>query len=194
MISSGSVRRRGVKETLDITPITEEEEEKEEEGGSAERGASILEGYFDSSHSTIEEEEEEKENETPCNMSDISPVTTHKRRSESPAKEHRSPTKRHAGDKVSPAVVSTSRDKVSPAVSSKVSPVVSSKVSPAVTESRRKTPMSRSPLSCLKGTTTSSFKRGEVSPAEPDFKKEDSPITVRPKPKFKVVNGKLMPI
>ena len=181
MISTGSVRRRGVKETLDITPITEEEEEKEEEGGSAERGDSILEGYFDSSHSTIEEEEE-KENETPCNMSDISPVTAHKRRSESPAKEHRSPTKRHAGDKVSPAV------------SSKVSPAVSSKVSPAVTESRRKTPMSRSPLSCLKGTTTSSFKRGEVSPAEPDFKKEDSPITVRPKPKFKVVNGKLMPI
>ena len=182
-ISTGSVRRRGVKETLDITPITEEEEE----GGSAERGASILEGYFDSSHSTIEEEEEEeKENETPCNMSDISPVTAHKRRSESPAKEHRSPTKRHAG-------VSASTDKVSPS-RDKVSPAVSSKVSPAVTESRRKTPMSRSPLSCLKGTATSSFKRGEVSPAEPDFKKEDSPITVRPKPKFKVVNGKLMPI
>ena len=190
-ISTGSVRRRGVKETLDITPITEEEEE---EGGSAERGASILEGYFDSSHSTIEEEEEEeKENETPCNMSDISPVTAHKRRSESPAKEHRSPTKRHAGVSASTDKVSPSRDKVSTS-RDKVSPAVSSKVSPAVTESRRKTPMSRSPLSCLKGTATSSFKRGEVSPAEPDFKKEDSPITVRPKPKFKVVNGKLMPI
>ena len=169
-------------ETLDITPITEEEEE----GGSVERGASILEGYFDSSHSTIEEETE-KENETPCNMSDISPVTANKRRSESPAKEHRSPTKRHAG-------LPAPRDKVSAPVRDKVSPATpaANKASPAVTETRRKAPMSRSPLSCLKGTP--SFKRGEVSPAEPDFIKEDSPITVRPKPKFKVVNGKLMPI
>ena len=178
-IDSGSLRRRGKKEILEITPITEEEEEEKED--SKGRGASILEGYFDSSHSTIEEE---KENETPCNMSDISPITAQKRRSESPTKEHISPSKRLATSGRSPATAGRS-----PAT-----PTAKNKVSPAVVESKRKTPISRSPLSCLKGSATSSFKKGEVSPADPDFNGEDSPIIVRPKPKFKVVNGKLVPI
>jgi hypothetical protein len=157
-------------ETLDITPITEEAEEEEKEDSKV-RGASILEGYFDTSHSTIEEE---KENDTPCNISDISPASAQKRRSESPAKEHSSPTKRLAA-----------------ASNFSATPSSKSKKSPAVMDSKRN---SRSPLSCLKGSTTTSFKRGEVSPADPDFNGEDSPITVRSKPKFKVVNGKLMPI
>ena len=73
---------------------------------------------------------------------------------------------------------------------SPATPASRSKKSPAVTSKRS----SRSPLGCLKGSNTTSFKKDETSPADPDFNGKESPITVRPKPKFKVVNGKLMPI
>ena len=217
----GGGRRRVALETPNITPICEEEEEDmtpSEVGPTfsevrptpdkmtfrdiqlefvpspirglvQERGDSLMEGYFDSSISTIEEEEEAKEND------EVVPgvvTPSNKRRSQSPGAQ--SPSKRIMSD----AKYSSPFPHIKKNSPRSISPI------------KKNSPRSISPLNCLKGSgsvrrktsneaarkTSNEAARktatSESSPGDTDLK--PSPITVRPKPKFQVINGKLVPI
>ena len=221
-IEGRGMRRRPATEKPNITPICEEEEEEERPGAEviqeakerrnvaltfeqikqefipspirgfvSERGDSLMDGYFDSSLSTIEDTE--KENDDPTEIYEKS-ASSNKRRSESPAPKDMTPLKRVATTTGTPAKKTSSNHlPKSPAL--EVASPNHLLQSPALEVAKTKSPRSLSPLNCLRGSATVSMRRknsAEGSPGEPDLKA--SPITVRPKPKFQVVNGKLMPI